>query len=82
MSNTEQIREHMEVVGTCGGHVGTVDHIEGNSIRLTRSDPVAGGLHHEIPLEWVASVDDKVHLNRTRDEALVDWEDAPLETNL
>ena len=29
------VKEHMEVVGCCGGRVGTVDHVEGNAIKLT-----------------------------------------------
>lgn len=38
MSDTSQIREHMEVIGTDGIHVGTVDRIEGDRIKLTKKD--------------------------------------------
>ena len=45
------IREHMEVLGSDGEHVGTVDHLEGEDrIKLTQSDAAAGGRHHFIPV--------------------------------
>ena len=70
MANASQIREHMDVVGSDGKHVGTVDKVEGDQIKLTKNDPQAGGEHHYIPLNSVASVeDDEVHLNLTADEA-------------
>lgn len=70
MVNTSQIREHMEVVANDGEHVGTVDHFdEADGIQLTKSDPAAGGQHHWIKADAVASVDDKVHLRCTADEA-------------
>jgi len=31
-----EIKEHMEVVGADGVHVGTVDKIDGNRIKLTK----------------------------------------------
>ena len=68
MAATAQIREHMEILGADGRHVGTVDHVEGNDIKLTKSDS-PDGKHHYIPLEWVERVDDHVHLNRAGKEA-------------
>ena len=54
-----QIAEHMEVVGDDGGHVGTVDKVEGNRIKLTKQDdPTGEGEHHYLPLGAVASVQD------------------------
>lgn len=48
----------MEVRGSDGVHVGTVDHLDGESrIKLTKNDPAAGGQHHTIALDDVASVD-------------------------
>ena len=38
MSDTSQIREHMEVIGADGVHVGTVDRVEGDRIKLTKKD--------------------------------------------
>ena len=37
-----QIAEHMEVVGSDGAHVGTMDGVEGNQIKLIKRDPDAG----------------------------------------
>jgi hypothetical protein len=70
MANASQIREHMEVVGSDGQHVGTVDKVEGDRIKLTKNDPQAQGQHHYIPLNSVASVEqDEVRLNLSADEA-------------
>ena len=58
MANTQQIREHMEVIGADDVHVGVVDRVEpSNGIKLTRSDPLAEGEHHYVPLDWVERVD-------------------------
>jgi hypothetical protein len=70
-----RVTEHMEVVGSDGSHVGTVDCTRGDSIVLTRSDPSAGGHHHAIPCGWVDNVDDKVRLNLTAEEAMQRWRD-------
>ena len=71
MVNASQIREHMEVVGSDGEHVGTVDKVEGNSIKLTKNDPQAGGQHRYISIDTVESVDeDEVQLNITAEQAL------------
>lgn len=70
-----RVTEHMEVVGKDSGHVGTVDCTRGEDIILTKSDPEAGGHHHAIPCGWVDSVDDKVHLNLSADEAMERWRD-------
>ena len=66
----------MEVVGSDGSHVGTVDCTSGDSIILTKSDPNARGHHHRIPCGWVESVDSKVALNITAEEAMRRWRDA------
>jgi len=72
-----KIKEHMEVVGSDGQHVGTVDHMEGkDKIKLTKHDPAAQGHHHLIPVKWVANVDNKVHLSKTKNEACQEWEHA------
>ena len=72
-ADVEKIHEHMEVLGSDGGHVGTVDALRGGHIVLTRSDKDAGGQHHGIPCGWVAKVDSKVHLNLDADEARRRW---------
>jgi hypothetical protein len=74
MIDTTDIKEHMEVVGSDGDHVGTVDHCEGpNIIKLTKNDPAAGGEHHYIPIAWVAHVDQRVHLSPSGEEARARW---------
>ena len=75
MINTSQIREHMEVKGSDGKHVGTVDHMEGNRIKLTKSDPASGGEHHYLDLAMVKEIKDgAVCLNKSADEARRTWQ--------
>ena len=70
MINASQIKEHMEIKGSDGSHVGTVDRVEGNRIKLTRSDPAAGGAHHYLDLGMVNDIkDDAVCLSKTAAEA-------------
>ena len=60
----------MEVCGSDGAHVGTVDCMQdSNKIVLTRSDPKSGGHHHIIPLDWVDRIDDKVRLKKSAKDA-------------
>ena len=47
----------MDVVGSDGEHIGTVDKVRGDRIVLTKSDPDAGGRHHSIPSRWIDRVD-------------------------
>ena len=68
------VTEHMEVVGSDGGHVGVVDKVEGDQIKLTRNDETAGGQHHLLPLDLVEMVEQKrVRLKRPADEAKAIW---------
>lgn len=53
-----QIQEHMTVVSSDGQHVGIVDGIEGDRIKLTKSDPAAGGQHRYVGLSDVEHVKD------------------------
>ena len=71
--DVEKVRAPMEVLGSDGGHVGTVDALRGEHIILTRGDAAAGGAHHGIPAGWVGKVDDKVHLNLSAAEARTRW---------
>ena len=57
MVDSSKIREHMEVIGSDGQPVGKVDRVEGNRIKLAKSDPAAQGQHHYIPLDSVDSVE-------------------------
>ncbi len=77
MFKSLDIQEHMEVVGSDGKHVGTVDHKEGmDRIILTKDDPKAGGQHHLITIDWVDYVDRKVHLNKPSQKAMSEWQAA------
>ena len=67
--------EHMEVVGSDGSHVGTVDKVRGDRILLTKTDKDADGRHHSIPSSWITNVDTKVTLSKSADEAKKHWRD-------
>jgi len=70
MIDASQIREHLEVVGSDGGHVGRVAHVVGGEIELAKLDLGGGFKHHLIPITWVDHVDDAgVHLTLTKDDA-------------
>ncbi len=74
MVDRASIREHLEVKGSDGGHVGTVDHLDGDRIKLTRTDPAAGGEHHFLHLDSVDRVEgEAVILNRTTAQAKDEW---------
>lgn len=72
-TSLSRVNEHMDVVGSDGEHIGTVDKVRGDRILLTKSDPDAGGRHHSIPSRWIQSVDDKVTVRKTADEAKAHW---------
>jgi hypothetical protein len=75
MAAASQIKEHMEVIGSDGEHVGTVDHIEGDDmIKLTHTDS-PDGKHHYLSADFVDHIDEHVHLNITAEEAVEEWED-------
>ncbi|MDP3316201.1 MAG: DUF2171 domain-containing protein [Devosia sp.] len=80
MSNLSSIREHMEVIGADGVHVGTVDHVDGDRIKLTKNDSGEGhhkGHHHFIPGSLVAEIEgDKVRLSATAANVLLEEEEA------
>ena len=69
MADLSQIKEHAEVIGADGVHVGTVDHVQGDRIKLTKKDSGEGshkGHHHYIDRGLVAGVEgDKVRLSAT-----------------
>ena len=74
MIQPSEIREHMDVEGSDGGHVGRVDKLIGDEIELTKFDLGSGLKHHMIPLSWVDIIDqEEVRLNRTKDAAKREW---------
>ena len=54
-----EIRDHMTVVGSDGRHVGIVDKVEGDWIKLTKDDPQQPEEveHRYLPLSTVAGLD-------------------------
>jgi hypothetical protein len=72
--NLSSIREQMKVVGSDRKPVGTVDHIEGDEIKLAKNDPQAAGQHHYIPSDWVERVEGgQVQLKKSSTEARAQW---------
>ncbi len=72
MADLSQIREHMEVIGADGVHLGTVDRVEGERIKLVKADSGMAhtGHHHFIPGGLVADVEgDRVSLSANGDVA-------------
>ena len=65
MADLSQVREHMDIVGADGVHVGTVDKVEGNRIKLIKADSGSHkGHHHYVSAGLVAAVEDgKVRLS-------------------
>ena len=74
MAGFEAVKEHMEVIGADGVHVGTVDSIVGDRIKLVKADSGQGsheGHHHYISRGLVAEIEgDKVRLSAKGDVAV------------
>lgn len=80
MTDLSQIKEHMDVIGADGVHVGTVDHVEGDRIKLTKKDSGAdveegqgshAGHHHYISKGLIADIEgDTVRLSANADVAV------------
>ena len=80
MADLSSITEHMEVIGADGVHVGTVDHVDGHRIKLTRKDSGEGrhaGHHHYIAGGLIAGIEgDTVRLSANADVAISFEEEA------
>ncbi len=74
MAGFEAVKEQMEVIGADGVHVGTVDSLIGDRIKLVKADSGEGrheGHHHFIARGLVAAVEgDKVRLSANGDVAV------------
>jgi hypothetical protein len=56
-----EIKERMTVVGKDGTTIGTVDRVEGDRIKLTKSgSAVQDGQHHYIDTQYVGSVEGEI----------------------
>jgi hypothetical protein len=71
MIEASTIKPNMPVVCSNNGQFAVVDHMEGKATIKLNKD--AQGQHHFIPLSWVKSVDDKVHIDRPGNQAMREW---------
>jgi hypothetical protein len=73
MADLSRIREHMEVIGADGVHLGTVDSVAGDRIKLIKADSGShSGHHHYVSGGLVAEVEgDKVRLSANGDAAVL-----------
>lgn len=71
MADLSEVREHMEVIGADGVHLGTVDKVEGGRIKLTKADSGSHADHHHyVAGGLVAAVEgDRVRLSANADAA-------------
>lgn len=73
--NLSSIKEHMDIIGADGAHVGTVDRVEDGRIKLTKDDSGAGhhhGHHHYIDGSLVAGIEgNEVRLSANGDVAIL-----------
>ena len=74
MDKSKNIREHMPVVCSNNKQFASVDHVDGDFVKLTKDDK---GQHHWIPQSWITNVDDKVHVDRPGDQAMREWMSTP-----
>jgi hypothetical protein len=72
MADLSQITEHMKIIGADGVHVGTVDKVVGNRIKLTKQDDARQSDHHHYISEGlIAGVEgDTVRLSANADVAI------------
>ncbi len=70
MVDLSQIKEHAPVIGADGVHVGTVDHVQGDRLKLTRTDS-PDGQHHFISTGLIAGIEDgTIRLSANADNAI------------
>ena len=71
-TDASRIVEHMDVIAADGAKIGTVDHLDGDKIKLARSTS-PDGEHHYVSLGWIDHVDTHVHLSKSASEAKASW---------
>jgi hypothetical protein len=80
MADRSAIKEHMEIIGADGVHIGTVDRLEGDRIKLTKRDGGQGshqGHHHYVATALVAEIEgQKLRLSANADVAVTFEEEA------
>ena len=69
MINASQIKEHMEVKGSDGKHVGTVLGVESGQVKIA-----SGGMDHSIDIGAIKAVEgDQVTLKKSAGETVRTW---------
>lgn len=73
MADLSQIREHMEIIGADGVHIGTVDKVEDDRIKMTRADSGSHSDHHHyFSGDLVAAIEgNTVRLSANGDAAVL-----------
>ena len=76
MTEKNVINQHMEIIGSDGVHVGVVDAVEGNRIKLTKASG-DDGKHHYISTSTVQDIKgNTVTLTTTADVAISSEQEA------
>jgi len=74
MIQASQIRDHMQIVGSDGQQLGSVEGVDGTS-RIKFAQKGVAGRGHFIPLDWVASVEGQtVRLSKSSHDVLQELE--------
>jgi hypothetical protein len=69
MINASQIKEHMEVKGSDGKHVGTVLGQENGRLKVA-----SGGMDHDIDIAMVDAIENgAIRLRKTAEETVRTW---------
>jgi hypothetical protein len=64
MIHQSQVKPQMEIICAGGDHVGTVEHVDGNRIKLAKHDHDPHGRQYYLPMSAVDQVEDgKLKLN-------------------
>lgn len=75
MIDIQKIKPETPVVCSDNKQFAVVDHAEGTDFIKLNKD--GAGQHHFIPLSWVKTVDDKVHIDRSGEQAMKEWTTTP-----
>jgi len=73
MTDISAITPHMEIIGADGVHIGTVDRVDGDRIKLTKADSGSHGDHHHyVSIGLVADIEgNQVRLSATGASAVL-----------
>ena len=71
MIDAQLIKTNTPIVCSEGSQFGVVERVDGAERIKLKKD--AKGQRHAIPMSWVTSVDDKVHIDRTSEQAMLEW---------